>query len=380
VLERVPSIVILCIAGLIGASLVISAHIQDGPAFPSQIPAGDVPSDPIALLQGRIDRGEVRLRYMPERGYLPSLLKELKIPASSQTLVFSKTSLQTDHISRAAPRAVYFNDEVYVGWIPGSPMMEIAAVDPKYGAMFYTIAQTEAKSPAFRRLEQPCTGCHGPVHAAVPAPLFLMMSTDTNELGDILNDFFLTTDRSPFSERWGGWYVTGSVGNAKHMGRAIPSDTKRYLTSHSDPVALMLLAHQADVHNRMSEAAQKLRLSKGEEGLPETLDPLVNVLTFSGEATFAAPVRGSSSFAKEFTAKGPKDRRGRSLRDFDLQRRLFRYPVSYLIYSEAFRQLSPAARAYVYGRLRAEPFPQLSEAERAATLEILAATLPEFQR
>lgn len=365
---------------MFGVTLVLSAPVQDGPTFPSQIPAGELPTDPIALLQRRIDRGEIRMGYTQDHGYLPALLKELKIPVSSQTLVFSKTSLQTDHISRTAPRAVYFNDDVYVGWIPGSPMMEIASVDPRYGAMFYTVAQAEAKSPAFRRLEQPCTGCHGPVQAAVPAPLFLMMSTDTDERGDILNDFFLTTDRSPFSERWGGWYVTGNVGNAKHMGRAIPADTNRYLTSHSDPVALMLLAHQADVHNRLSEAAQKLRLSKGTEGLADALDPLVNVLTFSGEATFAAPVQGASNFAKEFTAKGPKDRRGRSLRDFDLRRRLFRYPVSYLIYSEAFRQLPPAARQYVYGRLRSEPFPQLSPAERTATLEILTATLPEFPR
>jgi hypothetical protein len=114
--------------------------------------------------------------------------------------------------------------------------------------------------------------------------------------------------------------------------------------------------------------------------LAETLEPLVKVLLFSGEAALDAPVKGSSSFAKEFTAKGPKDRRGRSLRDFDLQRRLFRYPVSYLIYSDAFRQLPLTAREYVYGRLSSEAFPQISAAERAATLEILAATLPEFQR
>jgi hypothetical protein len=375
-----------CIAGLIGVALVVSVTgapfatpRQDGPAFPSQIPAGEAPSDPIALLQRRIDRGEVRMRYTPERGYLPSLLKELHIPASSQSLVFSKTSLQMDKISPSAPRAVYFNDEVYVGWIPGSPMMEIAAVDPKYGAMFYTVAQAEAKAFKFNRLEQPCTGCHGAVEPDVPAPLLLMMSTDTDDRGEALRDFFLTTDRSPLSERWGGWFVTGSVGNAKHMGRRIAADTKRYLTSHSDPVALMLLAHQADVHNRLSEAAQKLRAAKGAEGLSETLDPLVKVLLFSGEARLEAPIRGDSGFAKEFTAKGPKDRRGRSLRDFDLQRRLFRYPVSYLIYSDAFKQLPLAARQYVYDRLRREPFPQLSVAERTATLEILAATLPEFQ-
>jgi hypothetical protein len=354
----------------------------------TQYPTAESLSDPVTLLQKRIAKGEVKLRYTPERGYLPSLLKELGVPVSSQMLVFSKTSLQIDRISSTTPRAVYFNDDVYVGWIPDAPMMELAAVDPRYGTIFYTFPQSETKAPSFQRLDLPCTSCHGPVNDDVPAPLLLMMSSDMNEAGDVVKDFLLTTDRSPLSERWGGWYVSGTAGNAKHMGRKTPADTKRYLTSHSDMVALLLLAHQSDVHNRISEASQKVRISSRTVDLADAVEPLVKTLLFSSAAPLAAPIRGSSNFAAEFSAKGPRDRRGRSLRDLDLRSRVLRYPLSYLIYSESFRQMPVPAKEYVYRRLRevlsgtdkSEAFLHLSAADRTATLEILTATVPEFAR
>ena len=376
---------------LIGTALLLLTAI--GVAWAGQVqgpqfPAGTTFTDPVALLNRRIERGEVKLRYTPERGYLPSLLKELAIPVSSQMLVFSKTSLQTDRISSSTPRAVYFNDDVYVGWIPDSPMMEVASVDPRYGTVFYTLPQSETKTPSFVRLEQPCISCHGSVSEDVPAPLLLMMSSDMNEAGDLVKQFLLTTDRSPFSERWGGWYVTGMAGEAKHMGREIPANTKRYLTSHSDVVALMLLAHQAEVHNRISETSHKARTAGGSAGLAAAVEPLVKILLFSGETPLAAPIRGSSNFAKEFTAKGPRDRRGRSLRDLDLRTRLLRYPLSYLIYSESFQQMPTSAKEAVYRRLRevlsgrdqSENFQHLTGIDRTAILEILTATLPDFSK
>jgi hypothetical protein len=239
--------------------------------------------------------------------------------------------------------------------------------------MFYTLPQSETKNPSFVRLEQPCLSCHGPVNDTVPAPLLLMMSSD-------MNDFRLTTDRSPFNERWGGWYVSGTTGNVRHMGLKVPADTKRYPTPHSDVAALMLLAHQADVHNRIGEVSQKFSV--------ETAESLVKTLLFSGEALLTAPIKGSSNFAAEFSKKGPRDRRGRSLRDLDLKTRLLRYPLSYLIYSEPFRQMPLPAREYVYRRLRevlagtdqTEAFRHLTPADRKAVLEIVTATLPEFAK
>src|SRR5690606_11249157 len=110
--------------------------------------------DPISRLQARIDLGETTLKYNDQDGFLDSLLEELGIPKSSQVLVFSKTSLQRERIAPRTPRALYFNDDVYIGYIPGSPIMEISAVDPKLGGIFYTLDQHQPKSPKFVRTDQ----------------------------------------------------------------------------------------------------------------------------------------------------------------------------------------------------------------------------------
>jgi len=376
-------LIAVAILGLAVAGTLWAARPQN-----PQLPSGANITDPIALLNGRIARGEVKLRFTPDRGYLASVLKELGIPASSQTLVFSKTSLQTDRISPANPRALYFNDDVYVGWIPDAPMLEVASVDPRFGTLFYTLPQAETKTPSFVRLDQPCISCHGPVSDDVPAPLILMMSSEVNDAGDDAKEFLLTTDRSPMSERWGGWYVTGTTGSAKHMGRKLAAGTKRYPTAHSDVTALMLLAHQSEVHNRISEVSQKLRIAGTTAEPAAVAEPLVRTLLFSREVLLSEPIKGSSNFAAEFSRKGPKDRRGRSLRDLDLKSRLLRYPLSYLIYSDAFRQLPTPAKDVVYRRLRevlsgsdqSEDFRHLTSADRTAIAEILTETLPEYRR
>jgi hypothetical protein len=366
-------------------ALLLSCFAMAIPAQAPQYPGGVELTDPVALLQKKLERGEASLRYTADRGYLTSVLEQLEIPVSSQTLVFSKTSLQVDRISTTTPRAVYFNDDVYVGWIPNSPMVEIASTDPRYGTIFYTLPQDETATPSFQRLQEPCTSCHGPVRPEIPSPLLLMMSVDVDATGEIVNDFFLTTDRSPIAERWGGWYVTGTAGDAKHMGRRAPSDTSRYLSSHSDVVALMLLAHQADVHNRIGELGQAARTLAGAES-DAFVEPLVRSLLFSDAAALTTRVQGSSNFVTDFSAKGPRDSKGRSLRDFDLEKRLFRYPLSYLIYSESFNRLPAAAREKVYARLRdvlsgkdaTESYRHLSPTDRATILEIFTATAPDF--
>jgi hypothetical protein len=374
------------------AALALSCLALAIPQSP-QYPSDDVLTDPVTLLQKKLERGETALRYTADRGYLPGLLEQLGIPVSSQTLVFSKTSLQIDRISTTTPRAVYFNDDVYVGWIPDSAMIEIASTDPQYGTIFYTMpqappaAQDGTAAPAFHRIQEPCTSCHGPVRPEIPSPLLLMMSVDVDVTGEIVNDFFLTTDRSALDERWGGWYVTGTLGNIKHMGRQLPGTMSRYLSSHSDVVALMLLTHQADVHNRIGELGQAARTLTGTP-LDAFVDPLVRSLLFSGAAPLTSTVRGSSSFTKDFSAKGPRDAKGRSLRDFDLEKRVFKFPLSYLIYSESFNRLPAAAKERVYARLQevltgkdaTEPYRHLSSTDRSAILEILTATSPDFAK
>jgi hypothetical protein len=371
-----------------------------------QYPENTSLTDPVAQLQARLERGEVQLKFESSRGYLNSVLSGLKIPMTSQSLVFSKTSLQTDFISPSTPRALFFNDDVYVAWVPDAPMLEIASVDPQYGTIFYVMSQAEGDAPAFRRLKEPCTTCHAPARDEVPSPLLLMMTAAIDITGEPVSEFQLVTDRTPFSDRWGGWYVNASRGSPVHRGNKVvaggttsllfdpssasrPFNTFRYPSPSSDIVALMLLSHQVDVHNRINEAAQQTRAlpaSAPQEKIAEAVEPLVRALLFSGAAPLPEPIRGPSEFAREFTASGRKDSRGRSLKELDLDRRLLRYPLSYLVYSESFDQMPQAARDYVYRRLfeilsrkdRSEDFAHLTDADRSSLLEILPETKPEF--
>jgi hypothetical protein len=115
-------------------------------------------------------------------------------------------------------------------------------------------------------------------------------------------------------------------------------------------------------------------------------DAVVEHLLFSDEARLTDRVEGTSRFAAEFAGRGPRDRLGRSLRDFDLRSRMFRYPCSYLIYSRAFDSLPAEVKEYVYrrlwdvlgGRETGKEFAHLTTEDRRAILEILRDTKPDL--
>jgi hypothetical protein len=115
-------------------------------------------------------------------------------------------------------------------------------------------------------------------------------------------------------------------------------------------------------------------------------EALVRYLLFSEEAPLTAKMQGSTLFADEFTQRGPQDTQGRSLRDFDLERRLFKYPCSYLVYSRSFNELPAEAKSVVLKRLwevlsgqdQSKPFQHLSDEDRTAILEILRDTKPDL--
>jgi hypothetical protein len=383
----------------------------------------------VTALQQRIDRGQTRLKFRGEHGYLPSLLKELDVPPSSQVLVFSKTSFQRERIGPKTPRAIYFNDEVYVGFCLRGDVLEVSAVDGRLGAAFYTLDQEPTDKPEFLRQRDNCLTCHAS-SATGGAPGHLVRSVYTDRLGmPVFSAGTHRTDHSsPFKERWGGWYVTGTHGDQRHMGNWIVQDRKdpdaegnaagqnltdlrsrftvaNYLTPHSDLVALMVLEHQAECQNRLARAAittrqalhyeESLNKELGEPGkkwdstvrrIESAGESLVRYMLFSGETKLTAPVAGSSAFAREFAARGPFDKKGRSLREFDLTTRLFKYPCSYLIHSRGFASLPPAAKEYVLRRLhevlsgkdRSEPFAHLSGDDRQAILEIIRDTVPDL--
>ena len=375
-------------------------------------------ADPVSTLQRSLARGDAALSFTDGSGYLASLLRSLSVPLESQMLVFSKTSFQERFISPETPRALYFSDDVYVAWLQGSDFVEIAAMDPNLGPVFYTLAQTPSPTPEFRREYGLCLQCHDSYGlSGGGVPRFLIGSGATNEVGRPMshNSWQLTTDQTPLARRWGGWYVTGTHGSQTHMGNVVfpvleePTtertatngnltdlsallDTAPYLTGHSDIVALMVVEHQIHVQNVMTRASWEVRNSASDTATPADVaplaEPLVRALLFVDEAPLTGPVAGGSGFRRYFENLGVRDGQGRSLRELDLTHRLFVYPLSYLIYSDAFEALPTTLKDRVFKRIfevtsgedASGAFDHLRAEDRSAILDILKETHFGFGR
>jgi len=411
---------------LLCGSLALAQEFEQAPIRYSD----SVPTNCVSRLIERVASGETKLEHKPHFGYLRSLLAALDVPTESQMLVFSKTSLQRHRIAPRTPRALYFNDDVYIGFCQQGDVLEISAVDEQLGTVFYTLDQDPLLAPHFRRQTDNCLICHGSSQTKeVPGHVVRSVFADASGLPILSSGTYRIDQTSPLENRWGGWYVTGTHGNQKHLGNLVAHgridrdevdnsqglnqtcldgrfDTSKYLTPHSDIVALMVLEHQTDAQNYITRAnfltRQALHYQQSlNRELHEPADkvwdstksriksagePLVEYLLFSGEAELTASIRGTSGFAEEFSQHGPRDRQGRSLRDFDLQTRLFKYPCSYLVYSPSFAALPQEVKDYVLRRMRevlsdqdqSDKFKQLSRADRAAISEILNDTLPEW--
>lgn len=384
------------------------------------------PDNPVADLERAVAGGDVVLEYDEQFGWLPAMLRELNVPHSSQTLVFSKTSLQRHRISPRRPRALYFNDDVYVGYCQSGDVIEVSVSDPQLGAVFYTVDQEDRERPRIARQGDSCLICHGSsLNDGFPSHLLRSVYPDRGGMPVFSMGTKYVDQTTPFQDRWGGWYVTGTHGAQTHLGNLIVGkevqprnvdnaqgqnvtdlseriDTTAYLTPHSDIVALLVLEHQAEMHNRITQLSYQTRLALWQEtSMKQALgdedpehyestlrrirgagDDLLEYMLFCDEAPLTARIEGTSDFAEEFAARGPLDPQGRSLREFDLERRLFRYPCSYLIHSEAFDALPDGARDYVLERLwgiltdqePAEEFGHLSDSDRLAIREIIRET------
>jgi len=405
------AVVLLVIAGAVSAQFADSfVASRDNPAIAYS--TGAV-SDRVAALNQRILDGRVHLTFDAHNGYLRSVLDALEIPVESQVATFAKNSFQADLIRLDNPRTIYFSDSVAVGWVRGAELLEVAAHDPRQGGIFYTLEQKQADRPQLTRNDQ-CLACHLSWDT-LGVPGFFLMSTLT--VPDDKNTYatgFSSDDRKNFDTRWGGWYVTGNIGSLVHMGnvpvsrtdqparaeaRALKSLDERLGTqgfpSHgSDVVALMVLDHQANMMNLITRTGWEARLAAGGDAkqvarLGEAAVDLVDYMLFVYEAPLTSAVRGTSGFAEKFQARGPVDSRGRSLRQLDLERRLLKYPCSYMIYSEAFDAMPALAKDAVYRRLwrvlsgeeRSKPYAQIPLADRRAIVEILRDTkknLPDY--
>ncbi len=426
---RTSTLVYVCSLILLIASQPLHAQ-QDGFERPPIDYMNTEVHDPVAVLAAKLKAGEVSLDYDKTFGYLKSVLKALDVPISSQTLVFSKTSLQLQRISPRRPRSLYFNDDVYVGYCQQGDVLEFAATDAEQGATFYTLEQLDDGKPKLVRDRGVCLSCHASNRTQnVPGYLVRSVFTDVAGQPKLGSKTFTTDHTSDIKDRWGGWYVTGNHGSMRHMGNTLSTGNEdkfdrevganevdlsqrfrgeTYLSAHSDIVALMVLEHQTQMHNAIAAANYETRQAiyqsyqmndllqrpknhlsdSAKRRIAASVDRVLKYLLMCDEFKLTDKVTGSTRFAEEFTARGKKDSKGRSLRDFDLHTRLFKYPCSYLIYSSGFDGLPDEVRSEVISRLililegrdTAPQYAHLTSDMRREILEILRDTKPEFNR
>jgi hypothetical protein len=363
------------------------------------------PRNIVADLNARLRDGAARFSFDPRSGFLQSALEGLGMPVDSQLLVFSRTSLQGRRIGEQNPRAIFFNDRAALGWVRGGDVIEVAAHDESAGIVFYTLEQRKelvTDPPQFKRASV-CLGCHV-ASDTLGVPGLLMFSTTRPEASQFSGVPRHVDQGDPLTQRFGGWFVTGSTGSARHMGneaaavdgrasRELASvdglfDTAGYVTLTSDVVAHLVLTHQAGMTNLLTRAGWEAREAADRPAtaadvMSGVAREVVDHLLFVDEAKLVDRVRGVSGFAERFSARAPRDRRGRSLYELDLTRRLMKYPCSYLIYSPAFDALPPLVKEPIYRRMwdvlsGREDDPRyravLSRADRQAIVEILRET------
>jgi hypothetical protein len=383
-------------------------------------------NDPIQKLNARLQDGTLKFKFEDDgTGYLKSVLAALNVPLSSQVMVFSKTSFQAPRISPRMPRALYFNDEVTIGFVQTGEVVEATSLDPEQGVIFYALDQEQVYKPRFERHDS-CLQCHqSPGTLGVPGLVVRSVVPDRSGYPLFQAGTKTTDHRSPVADRWGGWYVTGHA-TGKHMGNRIAADRdkpdslepfqngfdpERYLSPRSDVAALMVLEHQTQMTNLLTRVNFEVRHALHHQvtmnkifgdppgsrsqstrrRIDEAAAELVDYMLFVEEAPLTEPLRGSSGFAEEFSARGPKDSRGRGLREIDLKTRLFQYPCSYMIYSPAFDGMGTVALDAVYrrlhevlmGRVGDKRYDRLTLADRRNILTILQATksgLPDYLR
>jgi hypothetical protein len=294
-------------------------------------------------------------------------------------LVFSTTSLQLSLISPANPRALYFNEEVYLGYVPGG-RIEIVSLDPELGGIFYIFDIPKDTKPLRIERSERCMNCHaGEDTGHIPG--LVIKSVVPGPSGGSLTAYrqAQTGHGVPFEQRFGGWHVTGRHGITNHWGnltgRFVSGDiTKianppgerfnwgKFPVGTSDILPQLLLEHQAGFVNRVVEASYRARTALHANGeklsnaQSEELDAQAEIITryllFADEAALPpGGVGGDGAYKADFLRTRRATRGGISLKDFDLRTRLFKHRCSYMIYSPVFAGLPAAMKLRVYQRL-----------------------------
>ncbi len=382
--------------------------------------------DPVALIIDDYESGRLKFDDSSELAFLRAVLDKFGVPRESQVLVFSRTSFQNDRIRPERPRAIYFSDDIYIGWVQGGSI-ELTAVDPDLGPTFYRMSTPFCRSPEPEIVrDSQCLNCHGSSRTG-GYPGMMVRSVFPDDIGNpIFGAGTSNTDHSsPLEERWGGWFVTGDKDGPRHQGNlfyeehgvgevktlkdfgAAPKtldgafDTSKYLADTSDIVALMVMEHQITAHNAITKAHldtrrwlyldARIAASSGRDGseisestaglLDRGADDLLDVMLFKEEAPLVGwGVEGDETFQEAFAAGARGGEAGAELREFQLLSRLFKTRLSYMVHSPAFEALHPRMKAEFYTKLHAaltggsDAAAHLGERERGRILEIVRET------
>jgi hypothetical protein len=373
-------------------------------------------SDRVAKLNDAIARNQRTLTRDSQTGYVRSLLDALGLSVDSQLLVFSKTGVQRAYTGPHNPRALFFDESVVVGYVPGAPAIEIAAEDPQQGVVFYTIDQSAATPPVPVRRTS-CLSCHVSA-STLNVPGLIVRSNTIGDDGNVMPQLpsAEVSHQTPHPDRWGGWFVTIDTSSTPYAQRAHEGnitfsakgntsnqvfidwqdsnpESRGYLSPLSDIVGLLVFDHQTHAINLLTRlnwesrvAAYDGRPAESTDDVRALVNELADYLLFVNEAPPLVPLVPIAGFARQLEGKFPKDHLGRSLGQLNLDTRLLKYPCSYMVYSTAFDGLMPPVKAAVYRRMveiltardRQSRYARSTAADRQAVLEILRETKADF--
>jgi len=328
------------------------------------------PKDPFSVLIKKIENGTVTLEYNSNRSYLRSLLRELGISPHSQLLVYSTTSLQLSRISPSNPRAIYFTDDIYLGYVPGG-QIEIIGIDPQLGAIPYIFnlpQPNELKHPIIYRSKR-CMNCHASQDIG-GAPGLLIGSVIPGPGGGSIDAFRkkIFGHGVPFNQRFGGWHITGDhpffnswANQTGIMEKGnilkIPNSPgkyfswNKYLTEKSGIIPHLLLEHQVGFTNRCLTTTYKFRefsqkkqdsinQPKIQKFIEEESNTLLSYLLFQKEVPLPENnIKSDIHFVIDFESKERGKHEEPSLRKLNLKNRLFNLRCSYMIFSNSFSGL-----------------------------------------
>ena len=220
------------------------------------------------------------------------------------------------------------------------------------------------------------------------------------------------------AERFGGWFVTGSRDAGGHLGNRVPAlegrprgslasvaglfDPDGYRAASSDIAALLTFSHQTHMTNLLTRASWEARAADpalhpgaaghdvarcGGAACAASPTEVVDYMLFVDEAPLPGPVRGGSGFAERMSARGPRDRRGRSLYELDLDAAPAEVSVQLPDLLAGVRRAAaagedadlPSGCGRCCRARRDEPrYRSLSRADRQAVVEILKDTKPDL--